>query len=250
MLATGFRVIALGVIMKALKIVFLISIAVGAVSAATPAAAAAPPGSYQQSCRQVNVVGPKRPDALLTAECRTKKGQWRPTSLYYKNCRGDIDNNNGTLICGNDQASDNDGLPPGEWRTACRDGYVDGRTLHAECQTFGGRWEEAGLEMSACPWGPVTSANGVLACDSYQGSYSSLTLYENFDFDGRNLQLTGPVPDLRAFDFDRRASSLRVQGTWYVCSGVNYTGECSKVAGAFNAKSKWNDRIFSARPGP
>jgi hypothetical protein len=39
-----------------------------------------------------------------------------------------------------------------------------------------------------------------------------------------------------------------VQGTWYVCSGVNYTGECSKVAGAFNTKDKWNDRIYSARP--
>jgi Beta/Gamma crystallin len=248
-LATGFfGSLSLGVIMKALKIVFLISIAVGAVSVAAPAGAAAPLGSYQQSCRQINVVGPKRPDALLTAECRAKNGQWRPTSLYYKNCRGDIDNNNGALICVNDQASDTDGLPPGEWRTACRDGYIDGRTLHADCQTFGGRWEEAGLEMSACPWGPVTSANGVLACDSYQSSYSSLTLYENFDFDGRNIQLTGPVPDLRALNFDRRASSLRVQGTWYVCSGVNYTGECSKVAGAFNTKSKWNDRIFSARP--
>jgi Beta/Gamma crystallin len=102
--------------------------------------------------------------------------------------------------------------------------------------------------MSACPWGPVTSDRGTLACDSYQGSYSSLTLYENFDFNGSSLQLTGPAPDLRAFQFDQRASSLRVQGTWYVCSGVNYTGECSKVAGAFNAKSKWNDRIFSARP--
>src|SRR4030095_12223245 len=188
--------------MKALKIGFLISIAVDAVLAATPAEAAAPTGSYQQSCRQINVVGSKRPDALLTAECRTKNGQWRPTSLYYKNCRDDIDNSNGTLICANEQASDN--LPPGEWRTACRGGYVDARALHAECQTFGGRWEEAGLEMSGCPWGPVTSANGMLSCDSTQASYSSLTLYENFDFDGRNLQLTGPVPDLRALNFDRR----------------------------------------------
>jgi len=244
-MAAGFPVIVLGVIMKALKIIFLIGIAVGAVSAA-PAEAAAPPGSYQQSCRQLSVVGPKRPDALLTAECRSTKGQWRPTSLYYKNCTDDIVNDNGTLVCANEQAGDN--LPPGNWRTTCRNGYIDGRALHAECPSFGGRWVEAGLEMGGCPWGPVTSANGALACDSSQAAYSSLTLYENFDFDGRNLQLTGPVPDLRALNFDRRASSLRVQGTWYVCSGVNYTGECAKVGGAFNAKPKWNDRIASARP--
>jgi hypothetical protein len=237
-----------GVIMKALKIIFLISIAVGAVAAATPAGAAAPAGSYQQTCRQMSVVGPKRPDALLTAECKNNKGQWRSASLYYKNCRGDIYNSNGTLGCGDDQVADNDGLPPGAWRTACRDGYIDGHTLRAQCEVSNGGWEETGLDMSACPWGPVTSDRGALACDSYQGSYSSLTLYENFDFNGSSLQLTGPAPDLRAFQFDQRASSLRVQGTWYVCSGVNYTGECSKVAGAFNAKSKWNDRIFSARP--
>jgi hypothetical protein len=212
--------------MKALKIVFLISMAVGAVAAAAPAEAAAPPGSYQQSCRQINVIGPKRPDALLTAECRTNKGQWRSATLYYKGCRGDIYNSNGTLGCGNEEVVNNDGLPPGEWRNACRDGYIDGRTLRAQCEV----------------------SNGTLTCDSYQGGYSSLTLFENFDFNGRSLQLTGPAPDLRAFQFDRRTSSLRVQGTWYVCSGVNYTGECSKVAGAFNTKSKWNDRIFSARP--
>jgi hypothetical protein len=54
----------------------------------------------------------------------------------------------------------------------------------------------------------------------------------------------------RAYSFDRRTSSLRVQGNWYFCSGINYTGECTKVTGAFNANGKWNDCISSARPGP
>lgn len=122
--------------MKPLKIIFLISIVVGAVAAATPAGAAAPAGSYQQTCRQMSVVGPKRPDALLTAECKNNKGQWRSASLYYKNCRGDIYNSNGTLGCGDDQVADNDGLPPGAWRTACRDGYI---VLNARSPTAAGR---------------------------------------------------------------------------------------------------------------
>ena len=78
--------------------------------------------------------------------------------------------------------------------------------------------------------------------------FHHLILYDDFNFSGRTLQLTGPAPDLRAYNFDRRTSSLRVQGNWYVCSGINYTGECTKVAGAFNASGKWNDRISSARP--
>src|SRR5262249_53852363 len=158
--------------MKAFKILFLIGIAVGAVVAAAPAKAAAPAGSYQQSCREINVVGPKRPDALLTAECKNKNGQWRSARLYYKKCPGDIYNSNGTRSCGDDQAAKNDGLPPGAWRSDCRDGYIDGHTLRAQCQVRNGGWEESGLDMSACPWGPVTSENGTLTCDSYQGSYS------------------------------------------------------------------------------
>src|SRR6202008_2304750 len=167
--------------MKALKIVFLISMAVGAVAAAAPVEAAAPEGSYQQSCRQINITGAKRPDALLTAECKNKKGQWRSASLYDKGCRGDIYNSNGTLGCGDEQVANNDGLPPGERRTPCRAGYIDGHTLRAQCEVRNGGWEESGLDMSACPWGPVTSDNGTLTCDSYQGGYSSLTLYESFD---------------------------------------------------------------------
>jgi hypothetical protein len=113
-------------------------------------------------------------------------------------------------------------------------------------------WSLAGREIlnpGACPYGPVANVGGNLVCaSSSQAGYSSLILYQDFNFSGRTLQLTGSAPDLRVFNFDRRASSLRVRGSWYVCSGINYTGECSKVAGAFNANGKWNDRISSARP--
>jgi hypothetical protein len=47
----------------------------------------------------------------------------------------------------------------------------------------------------------------------------------------------------------RRASSLHVEGKWFVCSDANYRGECTRVAGAFNVGSKGNKRISSARPG-
>jgi len=218
---------------------------------AMPATALAQPnGSYLRSCQNVSVAGKYRPDALLTAQCQTKKGSWRESSLYYKNCRGDIYNDNGVLRCKGGQAGNPGSLPPGNWRTSCRDAFLDGGTLHAECRSLKGRWQDARLNMSACPWGPVANVDGRLVCGNGQGggSFSTLILYEGPNFSGRTLQLTGPAPDLRAYNFNGRTSSLRVQGNWIVCSGINYTGECSKVAGNFNTNAKWNNRISSAKP--
>jgi hypothetical protein len=226
-----------------------------ALSMAGPAQAQ-PNGSYLQTCRNTSVAGKYRPDALLTADCQTRKGSWRQSSLYYKSCRGDIYNDNGTLRCQGGQAGNPGSLPPGSWRASCREAYLDFGTLHAECQRTNGRWTDARLNLSACPWGPVANDNGRLVCGGAGwggggpggGNFTTLILYDDFNFSGRTLQLTGPAPDLRAYNFAGRTSSLRVQGNWYVCSGVNYTGECTKVAGAFNANGKWNDRISSARP--
>ena len=229
----------------------------GALETSAPALAQSQPnGSYLQSCRNVSVAARYRPDALLTAQCQTKKGFWRESSLYYKSCRGDIYNDNGTLRCQGGQAGYPATLPPGSWRASCRDGYLDGGTLHAECRQINGRWNDARLNMNRCPWGPIANDDGRLVCSGGWGgggpggggNFSTLILYEGYNFSGRTLQLTGPAPDLRAYNFDGRTSSLRVQGNWIVCSGPNYTGECSKVAGAFNANAKWNNRISSAKP--
>jgi hypothetical protein len=105
--------------------------------------------------------------------------------------------------------------------------------------------------LQTCPRGPVGNRNGNLFCEGIPGSDRvRLTLYQNFNFSGRTLQLTGPAPDLRDYNFDDRASSLRVEGPWYVCSNINYSGDCTTVSGTFNLSSKWNKRISSARPGP
>lgn len=244
-----------GGIMRSVALFILIGVTLIVGSSTIAWAQAQPNGSYLQTCRNISVAGRYRPDALLTADCQTKKGSWRESSLYYKNCRGDIYNDNGTLRCQGGQAGNPGSLPAGSWRASCRNAFLDAGTLHAECQTINRRWTDARLNMSACPWGPVVNNNGRLVCGGGWGGggpgggyFTTLILYDGYDFSGRALQLTGPAPDLRAYNWDRRTSSLRVQGNWYVCSGVNYTGECTKVAGAFNANSKWNDRIMSARP--
>lgn len=54
-----------------------------------------PRGSYQDSCRRIRV-----DDGDLSAICRTRAGDWRQTELEnVRECRGDIANDNGRLVC-------------------------------------------------------------------------------------------------------------------------------------------------------
>ena len=58
-----------------------------------------PPGSYQQSCREIRVHGP-----TLTAVCRRANGRGEQvTALNIARCAGDIGNNNGHLQCSGGQ---------------------------------------------------------------------------------------------------------------------------------------------------
>jgi hypothetical protein len=62
-------------------------------------AQAPPPGSYQQSCREIRMHGP-----TLTALCRTARGRGEQlTALNVAHCVGDIGNNNGNLVCNGGQ---------------------------------------------------------------------------------------------------------------------------------------------------
>ena len=58
-------------------------------------AASAPNGSYKKTCR-----GIKADANGITAECQTKNGKWKKTSLssYGFPC-ADIENDNGDLVC-------------------------------------------------------------------------------------------------------------------------------------------------------
>ena len=59
-----------------------------------PALAQQASGSFQGSCRNVQTGG-----GVLTAECADSNGQYRVSSIPFSQCRGDIGNNNGMLVC-------------------------------------------------------------------------------------------------------------------------------------------------------
>jgi CVNH domain len=101
-----------------MKTVFGLVAGVILATASSPAfAQAAPPGSYQESCRDIRMHGPN-----LTALCRRSSGRGeQPTALNLAHCVGDIGNSNGNLVCNGGQPRPV--LPPSQVQYAPGPGY-------------------------------------------------------------------------------------------------------------------------------
>src|SRR6266481_4746849 len=81
-----------------------------------------PPGSYQQTCREINMRGD-----TLRAKCETTSGGWVRTSLNDADqCAGDITNIDGQLTC-----NKNSSPPQGTYLQSCKNVRVRYNTLWA-----------------------------------------------------------------------------------------------------------------------
>lgn len=61
----------------------------------------------------------------------------------------------------------------------------------------------------------------------------AVVIYDQVDFKGRALTITGATPDLGPLGFDNKVASLAVQGggDWVLCENKNYAGRCVRVQG-------------------
>jgi hypothetical protein len=153
---------------------------------ATPAVAQ-PGGSYQQTCRHINVRG-----STLSAECQNTGGGWQSTQLRdYNRCNGEIQNINGSLQCtgsnrggygpndgrgrdDHDRDRDHDGdrdhdrdryngAPRGSYYQTCQNVQVNGNTLTASCQKKNGKTRNTSLHnYQQCR--DIENDNGKLRC--------------------------------------------------------------------------------------
>jgi len=115
-----------------------------------------PTGSYQQTCSDINTRGDE-----LWARCQMQDGEWRESSLDYRNCYQDITNQNGRLVCG--RRHHNNMLPRGSYKETCRDLGMNGDILSAECQRRDGSWRWTSLDVGDC-YAEVINQNGRLEC--------------------------------------------------------------------------------------
>ena len=117
-----------------------------------------PRGSYLQTCRDIHTRGDD-----LTAVCETANGNWTATTLDgYDRCVGEIVNDDGRLEC---TRRGGRVVPAGSYSQTCRNVYVRGDVLRAQCQDRDGRWLWSQLnDWDDCRRG-IENLNGQLRCN-------------------------------------------------------------------------------------
>jgi len=139
-----------------------------------------PKGSYKGTCKDIRVDG-----KYLKADCRRKDGAWKYSDINYKDCDGDIFNDDGRLKCNQSQK-----LPKGSYKQSCRDIRVDGKYLKAECRKRDGGWRVSEINWKNCDH-DIANDNGRLTCAGGQsslpkGSYKQTCRYIRVD--GKQLK--------------------------------------------------------------
>lgn len=113
-----------------------------------------PNGSYKNSCKNIRVDGKK-----LKAKCEKRNGNWNSTSINYKQCKGDISNNNGELSCNGGGSK----IPRGSYRDSCKNSYVEGNRLYSNCKKKNGSWNKSSINYKNCNK-DIKNDNGRLTC--------------------------------------------------------------------------------------
>ncbi|HUO93529.1 MAG TPA: CVNH domain-containing protein [Rhizomicrobium sp.] len=134
----------------------------------TSSAGGNPPGSYQESCKDVSYQ-----DTAMKAECKNDDGNYVEASVPYPGfCQTGFENSNGKLQCI---------LPPGDYRTTCHDKTLVLGILKARCDGLRGTNSTSLMIAGICPKGPIHNLGGQLYCNyfgpsnlpaKFQGSYS------------------------------------------------------------------------------
>jgi len=202
-----------------------------------PGGGRTPPGTYQQTCRDI-----RADRETLTASCQDNRGRWQYSSLNYRNCRDDISNENGRLSCGWNGGGGGGGgwgqIPSGTYQQSCRDARANRDTLTASCQDNRGRWQYSSLNFRDCR-DDIMNDNGRLSCrwggggggggrpPWGGGNNSTITLYSSPGFSGQAYQANREVTNLPR-QYNDRAMSLRIEGrgAWQVCKDSDFRGNC------------------------
>ena len=125
-----------------------------------------PRGSWRATCRNAS-----KEDGTLYAECATSSGSWRNSSLDLDNCPSRlVGNSSGNLFCQGGGGYYSGNLPPGSWRTTCRNGRMEGSVVYAECYDGHGNWRQASIDTRRCN-AALGNSHGVLVCENGRGMY-------------------------------------------------------------------------------
>ncbi len=95
------------------------------------------------------------------------------------------------------------------------------------------------------------AASTLISIGAAQAQYNNnapmLILFKDYDLAGDKRKLTENIADLGPTGLSRKASSLTAIGTWEICTGFNFTGNCVQVSGDIGNLDRYDDAIVSAR---
>ena len=147
-----------------------------------------PGGTYTETCQDITTNG-----TMLQARCQKSDGGWRQTSLDYRQCGGQIINDDGRLRCGEGAGSGGQyvGLPGGSYAETCHDIRTNGSVLQARCMKTDGSFRKTSIDYRQCG-GRVINDDGNLRCGEASGGGAPLGDYRqtcrNVRTDGNRLE--------------------------------------------------------------
>lgn len=223
-----------GIFRSAIALVFIAGLGISSQAQSNP------PGSYQQTCRNVDFH-----DNVLAANCQDSTGRWQSALLRdVQSCRSDIINDDGALRCGRSSGVAA-GLPGGSYTQSCQDVHAHGDDLQARCPTSSGDWKDTKLDDYNKCRGEIVNDNGKLRCitgvyggpaGGYQGGYAS-------PVGGFNGPYTQSCKDIKSHGDDLEARCQTRNGDWHKtklddfqkCRGqiINEDGNLKCVAGGY-----------------
>ncbi|HKD78708.1 MAG TPA: CVNH domain-containing protein [Candidatus Angelobacter sp.] len=185
-----------------------------------------PSGSYQQTCRNIDVRG-----EILVANCQDSDGRWEATQLRdYRTCGSDIINDNGALRCNNGVAAVQEpgypaGVPGGSYTQTCQEIRIHGDDLEARCQNSNGDWHKTKLDDYQKCHGDVANDNGTLRCvagayppgypGAYRGGYPGPAVAAGTPY-------TQTCKDIKSHGDDLQARCKNSNGDWQNTSLDDY----------------------------
>jgi len=175
-----------------------------------------PPGTYQQTCKNISVRGDD-----LRARCMDTYGRYHDTVLDHADrCWGDISNNNGNLVC------TQSGEPRGSFTQTCRDISVRWGVLRARCQTRDNQWLDTSLQGYGRCTSDISNENGQLRCGGSGGNYGGNYGGGNY---GRNVpggSYTQTCREIRTHGNGLTAVCQTVGGDW-VRTTLDHYNRCA-----------------------
>ena len=191
-----------------------------------------PAGSYQQTCRNVEVRG-----RSIWAECQDGNGNWRGSELPNADrCTGEIQNINGNLQCtggyGNGSYGDRRYGQGGSYQQTCTDIERRGDRLRARCQDASGNWHDTELRDADRCNGEIQNINGNLQCTGSGGNYRGNGPSGSYQQTCRNIEMRGN---------NIRAECQDGNGNWQRTTLHNYrkcSGEVTNVNGQLRCSGR------------